>query len=112
MCEVFEHPIIFESVEDGVEQFSGGGDDGFTSATCGFDVLVETMQIWAITLGNQRALHQRGAGDFVVALGNASNTLNVIGLADAWCNTKVSGKIATFGKIFDRELVSEDRTMI
>lgn len=83
VSEVVEYPSIFQGMEDGVEEFTGGGDDGFACPPLCFDVFVEVVQVGAVSLGDQGALHERGAGDFIAVLGDSADTLSVIGLADA-----------------------------
>ena len=63
-------------------------------------MFVEAMQIWAISLGDEGALHQRGTSDFVTALCNSANTLAIVGLANTRRDPKISREIAAFGKIF------------
>ncbi len=57
-------------MEDGIEQFSGGGDDRLAGSPSVFDVRVEPAQVRAVPNRDQGALHERGAGQFVASLGD------------------------------------------
>ena len=81
-CEIGkipEHPIVFERVEDCVEKFPGNSDVGLAHAAPGFDFLVKIAQVGAVALGNECTLHQLGAGNFALALGDPSNTKTIVG---------------------------------
>ena len=69
--KIFEDPSVFEGMKDGVEEFSGSGDDGFAGSSPGFDSLKEAMEVRTIALCNQCALHEGCTGEFVVALCDA-----------------------------------------
>ena len=77
-CKIFEYPAVFEGMEDGVEQFSGGSDDGFACSAPGLDILKETVEVWAISFCNERALHEGCACQLVAAFGDTPGIVGFV----------------------------------
>ena len=70
--EVFEHPVVLEGVIDDSQEFARQCDVGLASAAAALDTLIEVLQERAVAFGDERALHQAGAREFVALLGDVS----------------------------------------
>ena len=101
LCEVFEHPSVFEGVVDDGEQFSGGCDDRFAGAAPLPDAVVEGLEVGRVAHGDEAALDQRGARQLVAALGDSAPVVGFVGLADAWHHAEVSGKLVGAFEVMD-----------
>ncbi len=70
--EIFKHPIIFKSIENGVQKFSCGGNNGFSGTTRSFYFFIKILKILAMSLCYQHTLNQRSSSQFRACLADMS----------------------------------------
>ena len=60
---------------------------------------MKVVQVGTVALGDECALHQRGASDFAPTLGDAPDTQTIVGPVNARRHAEEGGKVAAFCKV-------------
>ena len=75
LSEVLEHPIIFQSSKNNIQEFASQGDIGFCSSPPTFYLFMKRIEIWAVPLCDQRTLNKSCPGNLTALFGNSAKKL-------------------------------------
>ena len=80
LSEVLEHPIIFQSSKNNIQEFASQGDIGFCSSPSTFYVFVKSIEIWTVSFCDQRTLNKSCPGNLTALFGDPPMTYRVMGV--------------------------------
>ena len=93
LSEVLEHPIIFQSSKNNIQEFASQGDISFCSSPPTFYLFMKRIEIWAVPFCDQRTLNKSCPGNLAALFGNSAMTHRVIGITYPRNNADIGGKL-------------------
>src|SRR5271157_2577386 len=99
--EVLEDPLVLQCSIDDPQELTSQSDDRLPRPAPRFDLFVVPLQIRAVALRDQSALHQRRAPQLVAAFGDAARALRLVRIANPRHNPEVRRQLALLGKVVD-----------
>ena len=93
LSEVLEHPIIFQSSKNNIQEFASQGDIGFCSSPPTFYLFMKRIEIWTVSLCDQYTLNKSRPGNLTALFGDPPMTHRVIGITYPRDNADIGSKL-------------------